>query len=287
MSDQDFPDLYYVADQLSLKAQNRFFFVLFLNLASLVVAAGLSVYNQPHVCMAYAQVAALFLSLGCTAYLGYSKPEKMWYGGRALAESVKTVSWRYMVRAEPFDMNDDDARAHFISKLEEILEDNREVSKEAVSTGDGRQISNFMRSIRKKSLDERKKFYLEDRVVNQLVWYKSKARFNTRRANLFFGLLCLANIIAIGFAISKIQNPRVENWPTDIFVAVAASLLAWTQAKRYRELSTSYKLAAHEISLVREKLIAIDVEKEFSLFIGDAENAFSREHTQWVARRDL
>jgi hypothetical protein len=28
-------------------------------------------------------------------------------------------------------------------------------------------------------------------------------------------------------------------------------------------------------------------EDEFSVFVGDAENAFSREHTQWVARKDI
>ncbi len=287
MNEIDFPDLYQAADQLSRSAQTRFFSVLFLNLVFLVVAAILSVYNQPHVGMAYAQVVVLFLSLGCTAYLGYSTPEKKWYGGRALAESVKTISWRYMVRAEPFDKNNQISRSIFISTLSEILEANREISREAVSDSDRAQITGQMSSIRETSLEDRKKFYLDQRVTDQLGWYNRKALFNRRRADLFFGLLCVANIVAIAFAISKVRSPSVESWPTDIFVAIAASLLAWTQAKRYRELSASYKLAAHEISLIREKLALINTEKEFSLFIGDAENAFSREHTQWVARRDL
>ena len=58
------------------------------------------------------------------------------------------------------------------------------------------------------------------------------------------------------------------------------------QAKRFSELASSYTLAAHEIALIREQSFLPKTETEFSLFVSDAENAFSREHTQWVARRD-
>lgn len=30
-----------------------------------------------------------------------------------------------------------------------------------------------------------------------------------------------------------------------------------------------------------------ETDEKFSVFVGDAENAFSREHTQWVARKDV
>ena len=59
------------------------------------------------------------------------------------------------------------------------------------------------------------------------------------------------------------------------------------QAKRYSELAASYALTAHEISLIREQALNPSTEEEFSKFVSDAENAFSREHTQWSARRDI
>ncbi|HEL3238443.1 TPA: SLATT domain-containing protein [Stenotrophomonas maltophilia] len=70
-------------------------------------------------------------------------------------------------------------------------------------------------------------------------------------------------------------------------VAIASGALAYLQSKRYSELAASYALTAHEIGVVEEQLAQVKGEREFSLFVGDAENAFSREHTQWEARKDI
>ncbi len=70
-------------------------------------------------------------------------------------------------------------------------------------------------------------------------------------------------------------------WPTDVLVAIAASILSWMQAKRFSELASS------EISLINEQSLRSTTDNDFSIFVGDAENAFSREHTQWVARKDI
>ena len=58
------------------------------------------------------------------------------------------------------------------------------------------------------------------------------------------------------------------------------------QAKRFTELSASYALTAHEITLIREQADELKKDEHLSTFVGDAENAFSREHTQWEARKD-
>lgn len=55
---------------------------------------------------------------------------------------------------------------------------------------------------------------------------------------------------------------------------------------RFRELSASYALAAHEISLIREQSRQAMSDDQLSQFVGDAEDVFSREHTQWIARKD-
>ena len=59
------------------------------------------------------------------------------------------------------------------------------------------------------------------------------------------------------------------------------------QAKKFSELAASYTLAAHEINIIKSLSLEEMTEEEFSIFVGDAENAFSREHTQWVARKDI
>jgi hypothetical protein len=56
--------------------------------------------------------------------------------------------------------------------------------------------------------------------------------------------------------------------------------------KRHSELTASYNLTAHEIGIIKGNAEAVETESEFSDFVNEAELAFSREHTQWVARKD-
>ena len=101
MQEHDFPALYRSADKLSLASQRHFFRALFAHLVMLVIAAILSVINIPHWSVAVAQLLALLCALGCSIYLFAIRPDRFWYAGRAVAESIKTITWRYVCRAEP------------------------------------------------------------------------------------------------------------------------------------------------------------------------------------------
>lgn len=144
-----------------------------------------------------------------------------------------------------------------------------------------------MEQIRARSLKERRETYAISRIGDQLTWYAKKAAFNRRMSRCFFWALILANTIAVICAVLRIANTDLPFWPTDVFVAAAASLFGWMQARRFSELAASYALAAHEISLIKEQSMLPTSDEKFSQFVGDAENAFSREHTQWVARKDV
>ncbi|EKA6789224.1 SLATT domain-containing protein, partial [Salmonella enterica] len=65
----------------------------------------------------------------------------------------------------------------------------------------------------------------------------------------------------------------------------AASIVGWVQIKKYNELAVSYFLTAHEIGDIKEQFNYISSENDFLEFVNNAEKAFSREHTQWLARR--
>lgn len=143
-----------------------------------------------------------------------------------------------------------------------------------------------MRQHRKKNLNERKELYSNGRIKDQLEWYAAKALFNKRMARRFFFGLLACNACAVLFAVVRIRHPAIERWPTDVLVTSAAALLSWIQTKRFSELSASYTLTANEIGLVKAQATNAMNTKEFSMFVGDAENAFSREHTQWLARKD-
>lgn len=287
MREQDIPALYRSADELSLESQRHFFQALKLHLVLLVLAAVLSIVSIPHWSVAVCQLLALLGALSCSIYLFSKRPDRYWYAGRAVAESIKTITWRYVCRAEPFQGDDASARSDFQQKLKAIIDQNKDVVQALTNHLDAPQITEVMEQMRAASLDERKATYAASRIKDQLTWYAKKASFNRKAANGFFWALITINGIAVVCAILRIKFVEVPFWPTDVFVAAAASLLSWMQAKRFSELAASYALAAHEIGLIREQALSPGTEEAFSQFVGDTENAFSREHTQWVARKDV
>ena len=82
----------------------------------------------------------------------------------------------------------------------------------------------------------------------------------------------------------RIQVPTIT-LPIEVIATSASAALTWLQAKKHNELNSSYALAALEIVLIKGEALSVSSEKELSEFVLDSENAFSREHTQWVARK--
>jgi hypothetical protein len=284
---QDFPALYRSANDLSLKSQRHFFLALRVHLMMLVFAAILSIVSIPHWSVAAAQLLALLGALGCSIYLFAIRPDRFWYGGRAVAESIKTITWRYVCRAEPFQGEDASARNDFSQTLKQIVEQNREVCQSVTEHLADKQFTPAMEQIRAHALEERRSTYADFRIKDQLNWYAKKAAFNRQMSRYFFWILIGVNTIAVVCAVLRMVFVDQPFWPTDVFVAMAASVLSWMQAKRFTELAASYALAAHEIGFIKEQSLLPETDEEFSVFVGDAENAFSREHTQWVARKDV
>lgn len=286
MEEHDFPALYRSADRLSLQQQRTFFISLGSHLALLVVAAALSALYVANHGMAYAQAACLLTAVFLSIFIGYSKPDRIWYNARAVAESVKTLTWRYMMCAEPFQGDADSALKDFQKKLKAVLEQNQQALGLLSTNLADRQITDTIRSHRNASFETRRNIYISARIEDQRNWYAKKANYNRRRARIFFAALVVSNLIALALSLLRVAFPTMQLFPIDIFVALSASLLTWIQGKRFSELAASYALAAHEIGIILEQASGVS-EGQFSTFVADTENAFSREHTQWVARKDV
>ena len=287
VQESDFPALYLAAGKLSADAQQTFFRALKINLILLVLAAVLSIAGTAHWLVAALQLLTLLGALACSVYLFSIRPERNWYSGRAVAESIKTITWRFVSRAEPFQGDDASARIDFQRTLGAIVQQNRGIAQSLTTHLQAPQVTDAMLAMRARSLNERRRSYVDGRVNDQLAWYAEKAATNKRNSSVFFWALLVINAAAVVSATLRIGFLTAPFWPTDVLVAAAASLLSWMQAKRFSELSSAYALAAHEIGLIREQSEHPQAEDEFSTFVGDAENAFSREHTQWVARKDV
>lgn len=286
MNQDELPALHRSADALANQSQKGFFLALGVHVFCLIVAAALSVLNSLNWQAAVCQALVMLLALACSVYLAASRPDKIWYLARAVAESIKTMAWRYVCRAEPFNGDDAAARAEFRRRLRSIIEQNPKVTGRLTENLGEAQVSNRMEEIRFADHASRVKTYAECRIRDQLTWYISKQRTNAHKAKTCFALLIASNVIAVVLALMKIRYPSAAFWPTDIVLACAGALLTWMQARRYSELSASYATAATDISLFEDQLTAGISEGDFSTFVGDAENAFSREHTLWIARQD-
>ncbi|AZN98042.1 MULTISPECIES: DUF4231 domain-containing protein [unclassified Mesorhizobium] len=152
-----YPGLYNSADMASNEQQATFLSLIRAEYVILFSASVLSLDLWPS--KAYFGVyAAVFLcSMGILIFRSVTKPEQVWYQARALAESVKTLTWRFAMRAQPFDdTRAADARADFRKLMEGILDSNR----------------------RDSPLKERKELYLQTRICEQRKWYEKKARSN-------------------------------------------------------------------------------------------------------------
>jgi hypothetical protein len=284
----EYPALYDTASEMSASSQNLFLLLVRAEYVFLFLAAvsSLNFYSTPHYFIIPA--AILIASLVVLIFRSLQKPEQDWYRGRALAESIKTSCWKYCMRAEPFGDSDSlsKRRGEFRSYLTEILIANRLIGDRLPPNSAAKdQITASMEATRALTLDERKEFYEKHRVRNQRTWYAKKASGNRKSSRRWLVLSIFAYAVAILISLIRITEPAFLYWPVEPIIVVASSILGWTQIKKFNELSSSYTLTAHEIGIIQGRVSEISSEEDFSMFVIEAEQAFSREHTQWVARQ--
>lgn len=287
VTSEELPGLYQSADAASLSAQFFYFLGLRLYLV-LLVAAALVSFLWPNDSYGAIVSAALFLiTLGILVALKVSRPDDLWYNGRAVAESVKTRAWRWMMRAEPYHEteNIEIVSKEFINDLKAILNQNKSLSKELPSSsGIKDAISSTMQTIRNLPLNERSEIYKEQRINNQALWYSKKSQFNKRRARQWFWGSVALHAAAVLMLLYRIKDPTL-GLPVEVIATAAGAVLTWLQANKHNELNSSYSLTAHEIVMIKGEAISFHSDREFSDFVINSEAAFSREHTQWTARK--
>jgi hypothetical protein len=214
------------------------------------------------------------------------KPEQAWYQGRALAESVKTSAWRFCMRSAPFDdLRQADAVSDFQRHLRSILSANQYAgTRLPPNFAADNQVTDSMKNCRELPLSDRMRLYEEHRINDQRKWYAAKAGANKRAALFWVSFCVIAYCGAITLSLTRAAHPEITWLPTEVLITIAASIVGWMQIKKFNELSASYILTAHEISIMHGQFSLISEECKFAEFVNEAEQAFSREHTQWVAR---
>jgi hypothetical protein len=290
IDDTELPGLYQSADTASLKEQKKYFRGIGIYSFLLIIAALFAFWSDGNLNPITKIISTLFflVTLSIMIWLRVSKPDDIWYNGRAVAESVKTRAWRWMLRAEPYEDCEDVEimRRKFIGDLKSILQQNQSlIGKLGMGASIMEPITEKMSQIRELPLTERLDVYKKERILNQAFWYTKKAKFNKSKSALWFWITVILHGWAIVLLLYNIKEPEMK-LPIEVIAVAASSVLTWLQSKKHNELSSSYSLTAHEIMLIKSETNRISTESELSEYIMNCENAFSREHIQWVARKN-
>jgi hypothetical protein len=90
--------------------------------------------------------------------------------------------------------------------------------------------------------------------------------------------------VAVGI-VAIVTDAEVALGLLGLVAAAAAAAAAWHQTRDYATLAEAYSVTAHELSLIKERLATAHADADWGAFVQGAEQAISREHKLWLARR--
>lgn len=289
IAEPQFPALYRAADRNSLAGQRRYLMATALRLATLVAAAlfGLFTWRAGGADLAGVAAAVAFgAALSGELYLLKARPDRLWYDGRAAAESAKTLTWRYVVAGNPFPKNahsDQEMEELLLRRFSEIARELKGVHLVPVASG-AQQVTTQMRQIRALPLEDRREQYRAGRVHDQRDWYARQARWHEQRATFWSVGLAVLELLALAAAVLKATGVL----PVDL-LGLAATLAgvgaAWVQTRQHHALASAYAVASQELAEISVRIDWPANEQEWAHFVDHAEAAISREHTMWRASR--
>lgn len=286
---QDMPALYQTADGSALRAQSRFLWSIKGQIWSLLIgASGSSIASLAKLdAIAFVAVAAFTAAAGLRVHLRISRVEATWYDARLVAESVKSLAWRYAMGAHPFPIQpggEEEVNRAFQARVWDTLS---EVDTDVIPAkpDPSAQVSPRMLDTRSLPLDERRSLYETARIQDQIAWYSGRSQRNAARARRWDVAFLAASVVAIAFGIFQVVGV-VDVSLLNIGGYSAALIATWTGVNRFERLAKSYGVAAHELVAMRAEMQTIDDPDEWAEFVNQAEEAISTEHTSWrVARR--
>jgi len=292
IGEKDYPALYLAADNASGMAQKRHLRFTAIILGALVLSAalGTSAGLVPSIgkILALLSGAGAAVSFIVTSIRKAMRPEKLWYEGRAVAESAKSMAWRYMMGADPYpeSLSPTEVDGKFIADLRVMAQDQAEA---ALGMGgefsDRPQITQRMREVRGAPLEQRKQIYLISRIEDQRKWYGSKARKSQVVANRYFVVIQASQALTLAATV-LLLSPFGSKWNLGgVFSALASALIAWLQVRQHEQLAQTYSVAALDLGFIEAQAEGATTEQALSSLVVNAENTLSREHSQWMVRR--
>ena len=280
----DFPASYIAADAASLEGQRRFISSTRIQLLLLVVASAAGAFswrvNRTWDGAALLAGVAFLAAAVLRTILIRGRPHRAWYDGRAAAESIKTLAWKYSVAGDPFLSTNADSDDVFRRLSSDVLASFSTLGVSPASAS--KEPTESMRALRGAPLVERRDAYETHRIADQQNWYERKADWNKQRARFWGALMLVLQVAAAvgaflkGFGVFDIDLFGIAG-------AAAASAAAWLETKQHHVVARAYRVAAQELAAIDALIPQQETEEAWGRFVAEAEEAISREHTMWKA----
>ncbi|MFA0889231.1 MAG: DUF4231 domain-containing protein [Synergistales bacterium] len=288
MEHSDYPRSCREAGRISAEKQRLYRLLTQANLILLALGAAIgflgSIMDSNTVHLSRWGAASIFLAVVVWLVLGFVHPDNEWFDARAVAESLKTMTWRYMMKASPYgqELTESEAKERFLEEMRQILQEKSKISAQMQCPEDQTEITTFMSTARSSSFEDRKGLYLEARVRDQKNWYNNKSMLNRSGSRRLFWIAFSLQVGAMGAAGFCIVCGGLDL--SGLMVTLAALVMTWLQVQQNAYLAHSYGSAAQEFAIIEEKAVMVDSEVNLGVFVDQAELAASREHTMWVSR---
>jgi hypothetical protein len=281
-----YPALYHAADDSALDAEHGFLRLTRIRLCAAVLAAvfaASAIWSWSDTAFHIVAAVLFLLALGVEVWLLQDRPEANWYDARALAESTKTLAWRYAVCGYPFPraMHRRDADKEFAGRVAGLLEDAPDIDFGAAA---GPSVTEKMKELRAMPLAVRGERYLRDRIGDQQRWYAKRAESHHARGQAWRVVLIIAEVLGFAGAFANVVTHYKFDGSSIVSALIGASV-AWLAVKQHDTTSRAYVFASHELACAATRLQTVEGEAEWAIEVANAERAISREHTMWRAAR--
>jgi hypothetical protein len=284
-----YPALYQAADAAAVGGQRAYVRLVGLELTLVILGAvlGSAAAFDPSLATSLPLLGALsFLAAAVLRIVSRDRRyDRQWFDARAVSETVRSATWRYMMRVPPYDQ-DPEADAELAGALRTALDARPELHGALpAAPGGTRQMSREMRLERTRPVLERRDRYRASRIGDQMAWYREKGAWHRRRSTQFFWLALAAQVGAIGVVGVGIIDPSLARFNfLGLWGAVATAATAMSQLNRHDDLSRTYGRALHELSLIDGLAEGVSTDPQLTAVVIDAEEVISREHNAWVTR---
>ena len=284
--DSRYPSLFGVGDEMAKDSERQHFVLSAIQLVVPLLCAGLAILGGRGAVILIG--VAFLVGLVVSLWLQTRRPDRTWFDGRALAESVKSLVWRYSMGVPPYAKTSEAASVDqaLREQYAALVHDIKIPASRLPAEGLGEAVTQQMRDTRARPWTERKSEYSAQRLNDQRAWYRRRARENELAARVWMTLvsaLQLGGLILVGFTLAGTLTFN----PFGLVAAMISSAAAWLQVRRHQELADAYVAATVDLDLIAGSWSDINTEEDLQNLVEDAEDAMSREHTVWRAKRSM